>query len=138
QVLLLLVVLIAALASAGITNTPALGLAQPQGATRAASLESHEGLTISAVPWTNPDQYKEKFPKKSPYAGGVLAIQVTFRNDSSEGVRVNLDRIRLTVQLGDENRQEVGSLSAEQLADAVTKPTVKDPTKQRQRLPIPV
>jgi hypothetical protein len=134
QVLRLLVVLIASLASIGIANPPA----RPQGAIRAASLESHEGLTISALPWTSPDQYKEKFPKKSPYAGGVLAIQVTFRNDSNEGLRVNLDRVRLTVQLGDENRQEVGSLTAEQLADAVMKPTVKDPTRQRQRLPIPV
>jgi hypothetical protein len=132
--LLLVFVLIALLASAGVANTPA----QPQGAIRAASLESHEGLTISALPWTNPEQYKEKFPKKSPYAGGVLAIQVVFRNDSNEGLRINLDRIRLTVQLAEDNRQEVQSLTAEQLADAVMKPAVKDPTKQRQRLPIPV
>jgi hypothetical protein len=50
---------------------------------------------------------------------------------------VNLDRIRLTVQIGDDNRQEVQSLNSEQLADAVLKPTVKDPTSRR-RFPIPV
>ena len=104
---------------------------------KTASLESHEGLTISALPWTDPSQYKEKFSKKSPYAGGVLAVQVAFRNDSDESVRVNLERIRLTVQLGDDNRQEVASLNSEELADAVLKPKVKDPTK-RPRLPLPV
>jgi len=117
--------------AAGIPDTPT------QSAIKAASLESHEGLTISALPWIDPVQYKDKFPKKSPYAGGVLAIHVEFRNDSNEALRINLDRIRLTVQLGEENRQEVQSLTSEQLADAVMKPTVKDPTK-RSRLPIPV
>jgi hypothetical protein len=129
-----LLVLIVTVASAFAANTAD---AHPQGTIKAASLESHEGLTISALPWMDPAQYKEKFPKKSPYAGGVLAIQVEFRNDSNEALRVNLDRIRLTVQLGEENRQEVQSLNAEQLADAVMKPAVKDPTK-RSRLPIPI
>jgi hypothetical protein len=112
--------------------------AAPQASLKTASLESHEGLTISALPWTDPAQYKEKFPKKSPFAGGVLAIQVAFRNDSDESVRVNLERIRLTVQIDSDNRQEVASLNAEQTADAALKPKVKDPTASRgPRLPIP-
>ena len=69
---------------------------------------------------------------------GVLAVQVAFRNDSDESVRVNLERIRLTVQLGDDNRQEVPSLNSEELADAVLKPKGKDPTASRGKLPIPV
>jgi hypothetical protein len=110
----------------------------PQASLKAASLESHEGLTVSALPWTDPAQYKEKFPKKSPFAGGVLAVQVAFRNDSDDSVRINLERIRLTVQIDSDNRQEVQSLDSEQLADAVLKPKVKDPTASRgPRLPIP-
>jgi hypothetical protein len=112
--------------------------APPQASLKTASLESHEGLTISALPWTDPAQYKEKFPKKSPYAGGVLAVQVAFRNDSDESIRVNLERIRLTVQLDADNRQEVPSLNSEELADAVLKPKAKDPTASRPKLPIPV
>jgi hypothetical protein len=104
---------------------------------KTASLESHEGLTISAQPWTDAALYKEKFPKKSPYAAGVLAVQVAFRNDSDQSLRVNLGRIRLTVLLDADNRQEVQSLTADQLADEVLKPTAKDPTAKR-RLPIPV
>jgi hypothetical protein len=104
---------------------------------KASSLESHEGLTISAQPWTDPALYKDKFPKKSPYAAGVVAVQVAFRNDSDESLRVNLGRIRLTVLLDSDNRQEVQSLTADQVADEVLKPTAKDPTAKR-KLPIPV
>jgi hypothetical protein len=126
---------VCALALAGL----ALGGQTPQASLKTASLESHEGLTVSALPWTDPAQYKEKFPKKSPFAGGVLAVQVSFRNDSDESVRVNLERIRLTVQLADDNRQEVPSLNSEELADAVLKPKGKDPTASRgPKLPIPV
>ena len=110
---------------------------QPQTSLKTASLESHEGLTISALPWTEVAQYKEKFPKKSPFSAGVLAVQVVLRNDSDEGMRVNLRRIRLTVQLDADNRQEVEALTADQVADAVLKPAAKDPTATR-KLPIPL
>jgi hypothetical protein len=111
--------------------------AQQQAPLKTASLESHEGLTISALPWTESAQYKDKFPKKSPLAAGVIAVQVAFRNDTDTSLRVNLERIRLTVQLSDDNRQEVQALTPDQLADAVLKPAAKDPTK-RSRLPVPL
>lgn len=104
---------------------------------RTASLESHEGVTISATPWTEPSKYKEKFPKKSPYSAGVIAVEVSFRNDSDDSIKVDLTRIRLTVSLDAENRQELPSLSPVELAETVLKPGGKDPTK-RQKLPIPV
>src|ERR1700674_3525311 len=113
-------------------------LASAQSPLRTASLESHEGLTISATPWTDPAKYKEKFPKKSPYAAGILAVQVSFRNDSDDSVKINLSRIRLTVHLDAENAQELPSLSAEELVQAVVKPGGKDPTATRTKLPIPV
>lgn len=108
----------------------------PQGSLRTASLESHEGLTISALPWTDPAKYKEKFPKKSPYSAGILAVQVSFRNDSDDSMRVGLSRIRLTVHLDADNVQELEAMTPEELAEAVAKPA-KDPTS-RSRLPLPV
>ena len=50
--------------------------AQQPAPLKTSALESHEGLTISALPWTNPVLYKEKFHKKSPYAAGIVALQV--------------------------------------------------------------
>lgn len=105
---------------------------------RTASLESHEGLTISATPWTDAAKYKDKFPKKSPYSAGILAVHVSFRNDSDDSVKVNLSRIRLTVHLDAENTQELPSLSPEELVQAVLKPGGKDPTATRKKLPVPV
>jgi hypothetical protein len=114
----------------------------PAGAQQAplqtASLESHEGLTISADPWTDPAKYREKFPKKSPYAAGILAVQVLFRNDSDDSVKINLSSIRLTVHLDAENTQELASLSAEELVQEVLKPGGKDPTATRKKLPVPI
>jgi hypothetical protein len=116
-----------------------LTIAQQQPALKTASLESHEGMTISAQPWTAPDLYKDKFGKRSPYAAGVLAVNVVFRNDSDQSVRVNIERIRMTFHLDEDSpQQEVQALTPDQVADAVMKPGAKDPTKTRKKLPFPV
>lgn len=111
--------------------------ATSQSTIKTAALESHEGVTISALPWTQASQYKEKFSKKSPFTGGVLAVQVSFRNDSDDSIKVALDHIRLSFNVDADNRQELESLKAEEVADAILHPGAKDPT-QRRRLPIPL
>ncbi len=105
---------------------------------KTASLETHEGLTISAQPWTDAALYKEKFPKKSPFAAGIVAMQVVFRNDSNESMKVSLDRIRLSFQIDQDNRQEVQALTPSQVADQVLKPGAKDPAKSRIPLPVSI
>ena len=105
----------------------------------AAITDSHEGVTIGVEPWTEASQYKEKFPKKSPFSKGIVAIHVSFRNDNDHGLKVNVQSIRLLVQLSEESRQELVSLSAEDVADTVMlKDNGKDPTAKRVPLPIPV
>lgn len=105
---------------------------------KTASLETHEGLTISAQPWTDAALYKEKFPKKSPFAAGIVAMQVAFRNDSNESMKVSLNRIRLSFQIDQDNRQELQSLTPAQVADQVLKPGGKDPSQSRSKIPLPV
>jgi hypothetical protein len=65
-------------------------------------------------------------------------MQVVFRNDSNESMKVSLDRIRLSFQLDQDNRQELKALTAGQVADEVLKPGGKDPAKSRARIPLPV
>jgi len=103
---------------------------------RTSALDSHEGMTIAAEPWTNLDQYKQAFPKKNPYSSGILAIRVMFRNETAESIRVNLSRIRLSLTMDEDNRQELPSLTSEEVADLVYASKAKDPTR-RTRLPIP-
>ena len=113
------------------------GITWAQHPLKASSVESHEGLTISVLPWTDAGQYKEKFPKKSPYAAGILAVQVTVRNDTDDSVKVNLERVRLLVTLSEDNRQQVEALSSSGVADVVLNPGAKDPTATRRKFPLP-
>jgi hypothetical protein len=104
---------------------------------RAAALQSHEAMTISALPWTDPALYKEKFPKKSPFAAGILAVMVAFRNDSDESIKLNLERIRLSVRIDEDNRQQLEPLTPDQVAYETLSPGAKDPTKTRKKFPFP-
>ena len=115
---------------------PQNGTPQQPGSLKTASLESHEGMTITARPWTDPVLYKTKFPKKSPFAAGIVAIQVVFRNDSDDSMKVNLERIRLNITLSEEDHQALYPLSSEEAADVITHPGSKNVTMKR--LPIPL
>jgi len=112
------------------------GASQQPSSLKTASLESHEGMTITARPWTDPAPYKEKFPKKSPFEAGIAAVQVAFRNDSDDSLKVNLERIRLNVSLSEEDHQSLYPLTSEQAADVITHPGSKNVTTKR--LPIPL
>jgi hypothetical protein len=114
----------------------AAGVNWAQQPLKASSVESHEGLTISVLPWTEAAQYKEKFPKKSPYAAGILAVRVTLRNDTDDSVKVNLERVRLLVMLSEDNRQQIEPLSSAEVADVALNPIAKDPTARR-KIPLP-
>lgn len=108
-------------------------------AMRAAAQDSHEGITVGVDPWTQSNQYKEKFPKKSPLSGGVVALRVSFRNTSDQSIKIDLQRIRLLLVLDEENRQELAPLTPEDVADTVLlKGSGKDPTTKRNPIPIPV
>lgn len=101
----------------------------------AAALDSHEGLTIAADPWLSADRYKQAFPKKTPFAAGVIAIKMTLRNDSGESIKIGLERIRLNLSLDENNRQALPPLSADDLADTVLHPKIK---ANKPRLPLPL
>jgi hypothetical protein len=111
---------------------------QPQGTMKAASLEAHEGVTISAQPWTDAASYKAKFPKKSPLAAGIVAVDTMIRNDSDDSMKIDLAQIRLNVTVSEDNRQALRSLTPDDVADVVADNGKKDPTaKHRAPFPIP-
>jgi hypothetical protein len=125
--------------AAAATSLPAQDGAKTHAPAHASTVDSHEGVAIGIEPWTQASRYKERFPKKSPFNGGVVAIHVSFRNDNDQGVKVDLQRIRLLVQISEDNRQELAPLSPEDVADTVLlKANGKDPTARRVPLPLPV
>ena len=106
---------------------------------RTSILDAHEGVTIGVEPWTQASRHKERFPKKTPFAAGIVALKLSIRNDNDEAVKLTLRRIRLLVQLDAENRQELESLTADDVADAVMlRQNGKDPTARRLPIPLPI
>jgi hypothetical protein len=116
----------------------ALGPARPQAQSPANPAQSHDAVTITARAWTDPADYKPQFPKKNPLAAGIVGVQFTLQNDSSNTVRVNLERIRLVVTLDEDSRQNLAPLSSEDVADSVLTTKPRDPTAKRPRIPLPV
>jgi hypothetical protein len=95
--------------------------------------DSHQGLLIAADPYISAERYKDKFGKHSPYDGGIIAIDLLFRNDNDLPIRLNLKNIELLVSVPGQSRQRLNPLSPEEVADRVlSKP--KDPTP---RFPVP-
>jgi hypothetical protein len=125
------------IAITSLTSAASMPAAFPPQSMKGAVVESHEALTVSAQPWLDPALYKEKFHKKSPYSAGVVAIEVTFRNDSSDALDLTISHIRLNLQIDEENRQELHALEPAELAAAVYHPESRDPTA-RSRVPLPI
>lgn len=129
---------VVAVVGLGLWSWP-VGSQQQGDSLRTSIVDAHEGVTIGVDPWTQASRYKTKFPKKSPFNGGIVALHLTIRNDNDEGVKMNLSRIRLLVQLDEDNRQELENLTAEDVADTVMlKQNGKDPTARRNPLPLPL
>ena len=115
-----------------------LGQPAQSAATRSAYMDAHEGVTIGIDPWTSASKYKGKFPKKNPYTGGVVALHFSIRNDNDEPIRLIRERIRLLVQLDEDNKQELQPMGADDVADVVLLENhQKDPTIRRLPFPIP-
>jgi hypothetical protein len=101
--------------------------------------DKHEGLLIAADPYTDPERGKQTFGKDNPGKGGILPIDVYFRNDTDQALRVDLSTIRLEVDPPDEEHQKVAALSVKEVAVLVVHPRgPSDPTVNRARLPVPI
>jgi hypothetical protein len=132
------VLLFTGLAFSAVAQAPLQEATKPT-PVRATFLDTHEGMSIGVEPWTQGSLYKQKFPKKSPFSGGVVALQLTLRNDSDESIKIDVQSIRLILLIGEDNRQELSPLSAEDVADTVLlSNNGRDPTQRRNPLPIPV
>jgi len=80
--------------------------------------DAHQGLTIVADPFLKAERYKKEiFGKDSFYAAGIVAIDVYFRNDNNSPIRLNPDTIELVISQPGQDRQRLGALSPEDVAD---------------------
>jgi anti-sigma regulatory factor (Ser/Thr protein kinase) len=99
--------------------------------------DAHEGLLIAADPIDDAARAKERFGKKSPHSVGILALEVYFKNDTSKAIRVDLDRIRLSIEAPGQDRQQLRPMPVEAVVNAIVYPEGLNPTAPRKPRPFP-
>jgi len=99
--------------------------------------DTHQSMTIAADPYLKPERYtKDLFGKDSPFAAGIIAIDVYFRNENSVPVRLNPETIQLVISQPGQERQRINLLSPEEVADR-TLLTANANIRQRRPFPFP-
>ena len=92
--------------------------APPAGPMSLPMRDAHQDLTIVADPYLRAARYtKEVFGKDSFYNAGIVAIDVYFRNDNNIPIKVNPGTIQLVIAKPGLDRQRLGPLSPEDVAD---------------------
>lgn len=80
--------------------------------------DAHQDLTIVADPYLTAARYrKELFGKRSPYDAGIVAIDVYFKNDNDLPIRLNPQTMELVISEPGQQRQRLGALSPDDVAD---------------------
>src|SRR5579862_9513677 len=99
--------------------------------------DTHQGLLIAADPYTSAERSKLQFGKHSPYEGGILAIDVFFKNDNDSPIRITLDTVELRIGSPGGPRQKLEGLSPEDVADRTLLKTGKNVRLPRAPIPLP-
>ncbi|HXP80454.1 MAG TPA: hypothetical protein VN976_11155 [Verrucomicrobiae bacterium] len=115
----------------------ALGQSAPPDPMSLPARDSHQDLTIAADPYLRAERYKkEVFGKDSFYAAGIIAIDVYFKNDNNVPIRLNPGTIQLVISQPGLDRQRLGPLSPEDVADR-TLLTANSNIRARRPFPFP-
>jgi hypothetical protein len=99
--------------------------------------DTHQGLLVAADPYSSAARSKIKFGKHTPFEGGILAVDVYFRNDNDSPVRINPDTVRLSLGEEGRGRQRLDAISADDVADRTLLKSPKDPRGPRIQIPLP-
>lgn len=92
-------------------------------------------MSVTADSYTDSARAKSKFGKANPLPVGIVPVEVSLRNETSQAIRINLDTIQLTVHFESGRHQDVDWLPVGEVADAVAHPHGPSPPQTR-RFPI--
>jgi len=112
----------------------------PEAAAHAASSlaqDRHEGLAISADPYTDTGRAKARFGKANPIPVGILPVEVFITNETPQPIRINMETIQLTVHYDNGRQEGVDWLPIGEVAKAIAHPHGPAAPKQP-RFPIGV
>jgi hypothetical protein len=97
--------------------------------------DHHEGLTVTAEPGMDPAKSEQLFGKQNPYKGGILAVEISLRNETPQPMRLTMNTIRLEIGSAGENRDKVAWLSPRQVARLIIYPAGAPNVSTKRRLP---
>ncbi|HWF38880.1 MAG TPA: hypothetical protein VG322_10200 [Candidatus Acidoferrales bacterium] len=96
---------------------------RPSGSAQTALVhDRHDGLDVSADPYTDTERAKNKFGKANPVPAGILPVEVFLRNELDQPIRIDLSTVQLEVRPPEGEHQEVDALSTEEVAKAIVHP----------------
>ncbi|HKV27112.1 MAG TPA: hypothetical protein VJN90_02405 [Candidatus Acidoferrales bacterium] len=100
--------------------------------------DAHQNFTVAAEDYSDAARSKEKFGRAAdPYTAGLLAVDIYFRNDTTDPVHVELSTIRLYVADPNGQKFHLEPLTLAQAASDIAHPK-GPPTPVARRLPIPL
>jgi hypothetical protein len=84
--------------------------------------DRHEGMLVAADPCNDAARAKARFGKASPIPAGIVPIEVFFRNETQQPLRINLATIRLEISPAGRQRQHIEPLDASEVALLIAHP----------------
>ena len=84
--------------------------------------DHHDGLDVSADPYTEAERAKKKFGKADPLPLGILPVEVFLRNELDHPIKIDLDTIQLEVRPPGGQRQDIDSLPPVDVARLIAHP----------------
>lgn len=114
------IVLCCALAFA--QNSGSASSAAPPQSGPSLAQDRHDGLTVSADPYTDAARSKQKFGKADPFPIGLLPVEVFLKNDTALPLHVELATVKLSLHGRDGTVQDIDHLSLQEVAAAVAHP----------------
>lgn len=98
--------------------------------------DRHEGMLVAADPCNDAARAKARFGKASPIPAGIVPIEVFFRNETQQPLRINLATIRLEVSPPGGQRQHIEPLDASEVALLIAHPGgTPNPESRQSRFP---
>src|SRR6266567_5895756 len=80
--------------------------------------DTHQNLTVAADPYVSADRYTNTlFGKTSPYEAGIVAINVYFKNDNDSPIRINPNRVLLTISVPRQDHEKLLPLTPAEVAN---------------------
>lgn len=116
-------------------DAPAPALAPPVPTATVPARDHHEGLIVTAEPCMDPAKSEQIFGKHHPYKAGILALEVSLRNETPQPMRLTMNSIRLEIGAPGDTRDKVASLTPRQVARLIIYPAGAPNVSTKRRLP---